>query len=31
MQELEIARAQAELKLREHHGSVVEALIALTD
>jgi len=29
--EMEIARSQAELKLRECHGSVVEALIALTD
>jgi len=31
IQELEISRPQAELKLREHHGNVVAALIALTD
>jgi len=31
VQELEIPRTQAELKLREHNGSVVDALIALTD
>ncbi|KAI1280532.1 Huntingtin-interacting protein K [Halotydeus destructor] len=31
IQELEISRTQAEKTLREHDGSVVEALIALTD
>jgi len=31
MKEMEIARSTAELKLRECHGNVVEALIALTD
>jgi len=31
MKEMEIPRSTAELKLRECHGSVVEALIALTD
>jgi len=31
MKEMEISRSTAELKLRECHGSVVEALIALTD
>jgi NACalpha-BTF3-like transcription factor len=31
VQELEIPRSQAELKLREYHGNVVEALIALTN
>ena len=29
--EMEIARNQAERKLREHKGNVVEALIALTN
>uniref|UniRef100_A0A0C9SAB2 Putative huntingtin-interacting protein k n=1 Tax=Amblyomma americanum TaxID=6943 RepID=A0A0C9SAB2_AMBAM len=31
MQEMEIARSVAELKLREHQGNVVEALIELTN
>ncbi|KAG8179790.1 hypothetical protein JTE90_002829 [Oedothorax gibbosus] len=31
MQEFEIARNTAELKLREHHGNVVEALTELTN
>nr|ALJ10930.1 huntingtin interacting protein [Dolomedes sulfureus] len=31
MQEMEISRNIAELKLREHHGNVVEALIELTN
>ncbi|RWS25309.1 Huntingtin-interacting protein K-like protein [Leptotrombidium deliense] len=31
VKELEISRSQAELKLREYNGNVVQALIALTD
>lgn len=31
MTEMEIPRNQAELSLRENHGDVVKALIALTD
>ncbi|RWS13355.1 Huntingtin-interacting protein K-like protein [Dinothrombium tinctorium] len=31
VKELEINRSQAELKLREYNGNVVQALIALTD
>ncbi|KAK3599758.1 hypothetical protein CHS0354_037239 [Potamilus streckersoni] len=31
VQEMEIPRTQAERKLREHKGNVVEALIALTN
>lgn len=31
MKEMEISRNIAELKLREHHGDVVEALIELTN
>ncbi|XP_067133606.1 huntingtin-interacting protein K [Centruroides vittatus] len=31
MREMEIPRSVAELKLREHHGNVVEALIELTN
>uniref|UniRef100_T1JG16 Nascent polypeptide-associated complex subunit alpha-like UBA domain-containing protein n=1 Tax=Strigamia maritima TaxID=126957 RepID=T1JG16_STRMM len=29
MREMEISRTAAELKLREHHGNVVEALVSL--
>ncbi|CAG2053287.1 unnamed protein product [Timema podura] len=31
MRELEISRSKAERTLREHHGDVVQALVALTD
>ncbi|KAF4529251.1 hypothetical protein B566_EDAN017709 [Ephemera danica] len=31
MKEIEISRTVAERTLREHHGNVVEALVALTD
>ena len=31
MKEMEISRAQAEYKLQEHGGNVVEAIIALTN
>jgi NACalpha-BTF3-like transcription factor len=31
MKELEVSKAEADLKLREHDGNLVEALIALTN